>query len=93
MRYELCDIEKIVEFTTWSDRRKLDELLRIDCSQYTNLGCDSTKLEREQVKRNSRKIILKKMLQISNTGSNKFFRIYFDRNILSNTFYTVKNIN
>jgi hypothetical protein len=56
MRYELCDIEKIVEFTTWSDRKKLDELLRIDCSQYTNLGCDSTKLEREQVKRNSRKI-------------------------------------
>lgn len=56
MAYGVSDIEKIVEFTTWSDRRKLDELLRIDCSQYAHLGCDSTKAEREEVKRNSKKI-------------------------------------
>lgn len=56
MGYGVSDIEKIVEFTTWSDRKKLDELLRIDCSQYTHLGIDSSKAEREEVRRNSRKI-------------------------------------
>ena len=56
MEYTLNDIEKIVDFKTWSDRKKIDELLRIDCKQYTNLGIDSTKSEREEVKRTSKKI-------------------------------------
>jgi len=56
MEYQLKDVEKIVEFSSWSDKKKLDELLRIDCTQYTNLGTDSTKTEREEVKKNSRKI-------------------------------------
>ena len=32
------------------------ELLRIDCAMYTYLGTDSTKQDREQVKKNSRTI-------------------------------------
>ena len=43
MDYTINDIDKILEFKTWSDRRKIDELLRMDCEMYTNLGIDSTK--------------------------------------------------
>ena len=56
MAYNVNDIEKIIDFSSWSNKRKLDELLRIDCAQYTYLGCDSTKAEKEAVKKNSRKI-------------------------------------
>ena len=45
MEYTYSDIDKIAEFKTWSERQKLDELLRIDCKMYTNLGSDSTKKE------------------------------------------------
>mgnify|MGYP001561165070 FL=1 len=56
MGYSIEDIEKISEFKSWSDRQKIDELLRIDCTMYTNLGVDSTKTEKETAKKNSRKI-------------------------------------
>jgi hypothetical protein len=56
MSYTLSDIDKIIEFKSWSVRKITDELLRIDCSQYTNLGSDSLKSERIEVKKNSRKI-------------------------------------
>ena len=56
MVYTIDDIEKIVEFTSWSDKQKMDELLRIDCAMYTYLGTDSLKQDREEAKRNSRKI-------------------------------------
>lgn len=56
MEYKINDIEKITEFKSWSERKKIDELLRIDCNMYTNLGIDSTKSERLEVKKNSRRI-------------------------------------
>lgn len=56
MEYTYNDIEKIAEFKTWSERQKLDELLRIDCKMYTNLGVDSTKKEVSEVKSKSKKI-------------------------------------
>jgi hypothetical protein len=56
MAYTIKDIEQIAEFKSWTDRRKIDELLRIDCKQYTNLGISSTKKEKEEVKKNSKKI-------------------------------------
>lgn len=56
MAYTLNDVEKILEFSTWSDKRKIDELLRIDCDLYCNLGKESTKSEREEAKKNSRRI-------------------------------------
>jgi len=56
MEYTLDNIEKIVSFKTWSSKQKVDELLRIDGSMYCNLGTDSTKQERLEVRKNSRKI-------------------------------------
>jgi hypothetical protein len=56
MSYNFNDIEKIIEFTSWTDKEKKDELLRIDCSMYTYLGKDSSKQELERVKKNSRVI-------------------------------------
>ena len=56
MVYTIEDIERIVEFKTWSDRKKIDELLRIDCSLYCNLGTDSSPNDKTQVKKTSRKI-------------------------------------
>ena len=50
------DRDKIVEFSSWNEKKKIDELLRIDCTMYTNLGIDSSKKDRETVKINSRKI-------------------------------------
>ena len=56
MRYNFDSIDEVVDHTTWSERQKLDELLRIDCALYTNLGIDSTQAERDAVKRMSRAI-------------------------------------
>jgi hypothetical protein len=53
MRYKYEDIEKFIQFTSWTDKQKIDELLRIDCSLYAHLGIDSTKAEKEEVKKKS----------------------------------------
>lgn len=49
-------IRKIQGYKTWSLKRKIDELLEIDANMYTNLGIDSSKNEKENVKKISRKI-------------------------------------
>jgi hypothetical protein len=56
MEYKYEDVEKVLGFSTWSDEKKIDELFRIDSYMYTNLGTDSTKKEREDVRRKSRYI-------------------------------------
>ncbi len=56
MSYKYEDIDKILDFKSWSEKRKIDELLRIDCTMYTNLGIDSNKTERENTKKRSRAI-------------------------------------
>lgn len=48
-------IENIINKNT-SDTEKISELLELDCDMYTNLGSDSTKTEKQEVKRMSRKI-------------------------------------
>jgi hypothetical protein len=53
MNYKYKDIEKFTQFTSWTDKQKIDELLRIDCSLYAHLGTDSTKTEKEEVKKKS----------------------------------------
>jgi len=53
MRYKYEDIEKFMEFKTWTNKDKIDKLLEIDCSLYCNLGSDSTKTEKEEVKKKS----------------------------------------
>ena len=58
MEYTINDIEKILEFKSWSNKEKEDELLRIDCAMYTYLGTDSTKQDRKQVKKIPQFIVL-----------------------------------
>jgi hypothetical protein len=58
MQYTINNIEKIVKFKTWSDKKKISELLQIDCWMYCNLGTDSTKQQRLDVRKNSRKIYI-----------------------------------
>ncbi len=55
-KYTISDVEKIVEYSTWSVKKKIDTLLHIDCIMYANLGIDSTKTERLETKRHSRSI-------------------------------------
>ena len=63
MTYNINDIDKILSFKTWSDKQKIDELLRIDSNLQTNMGVDSTKTERAEAKRKSR-IIYKAIKKI-----------------------------
>jgi CRISPR/Cas system CSM-associated protein Csm2 small subunit len=56
MSYNIDDIEKILNFTSWSNKRKIDTLFEIDADLYCNLGSDSSKTEVEKVKKQSRKI-------------------------------------
>ena len=56
MEYKYDDVDKIVEFKSWNDKKKISELFRIDSYMYTNLGTDSTKSEREAVKKKSKYI-------------------------------------
>ena len=63
MEYKFTDVEKIIEFKSWSNYKKIDELFRIDCYMYTNLGSDSTKKEVEETKRKS-KVIYKAISKI-----------------------------
>ncbi len=56
MEYNENDIEKVMSFTSWNNKRKIDELLKIDCKMYTKLGIDSSDTEKLKVKATSRKI-------------------------------------
>ena len=49
-------INKILSYKTWTDKKKIDSLLEMDCSMYASLGTDSTKKEKEGVRKNSRSI-------------------------------------
>jgi hypothetical protein len=56
MEYRYDDIDRIVNFSTWSDKKKIDELFRIDTYMYTDLGKDSSSKDREEVIKKSRYI-------------------------------------
>ena len=47
-------VQSIVDNSNKSNKQKMDELLRMDCIMYTNLGLDSTIKEIEETKKNSR---------------------------------------
>ena len=51
MEYDLKDIDKVATFKSWTNKRKIDELLRIDCKMYTFLGIDSSLREKQRIKR------------------------------------------
>tara|TARA_R110000796_G_scaffold78122_1_gene174504 strand:+ start:1533 stop:1766 length:234 start_codon:yes stop_codon:yes gene_type:complete len=62
-------IDKIYNYKTISNRIKIDRLLEIDVIQYTNLGSDSTKKEKDIVKKNS-KYIYKTIKKIDESTGN-----------------------
>lgn len=49
-------IDKIFNYSSISNIEKINRMLKIDATQYTNLGSDSTKSEKEIVKKNSKYI-------------------------------------
>ena len=51
MNYSNEKIDKIVSYTSIKKRDKISRLLEIDAIQYCNLGIDSTKTEKELVKK------------------------------------------
>ena len=53
MKYKYENIEDFTGFKSWTDKDKINTLLEIDCSLYAHLGTDSTKSEKEEVKRKS----------------------------------------
>ena len=48
------EVLRIAEDFNRSIRERIDSLLEMDANMYTNLGSDSTKAEKEEVKKNSR---------------------------------------
>jgi len=53
MKYKYENIDRFMEYKSWSDKQKIDQLLHIDCNLYANLGTDSTRAEKDEVKRKS----------------------------------------
>lgn len=51
--------DKIISDFNLTVRDRTDELLKLDAIQYTNLGSDSTKSEKKEVKANSKYIYKK----------------------------------
>ena len=52
-----------------SIQQRTDKLLKLDCNEYTNLGSDSTKAEKLEVKKNS-KFIYKQIRGIDELSGN-----------------------
>ena len=71
MSFNIEIIDKIVNYKTVSNREKISRLLEIDANQYCNLGSDSTKTEKNIVKKNSR-YIYKAISKINSELGNRF---------------------
>ena len=56
MDYSKENLDELMSTESLTTKQKLDELLRIDCSMYANLGLESTSKETNAVKVLSRKI-------------------------------------
>jgi hypothetical protein len=72
MQYSNQYVDKIVDY-----KKKIDMLLELDASQYCNLGIDSTKQQKEQVKKNSRYIY--KAIAKLNSSMGKRFLYHQDK--------------
>ena len=71
MSFNTDIIDKIVSYKTVSKRDKIDRLLKIDAIQYQNLGIDSSKHQKNTVKKNSR-YIYKAIQKINHEMGTKF---------------------
>lgn len=66
-------ILQIVGYKTWTDKKKIDAMLEIDCNIYTNLGTDSLKKDRDLAKKNSR-FIYRAIKSIDNNLGNLLYK-------------------
>lgn len=66
-------ILQIVGYKTWTDKKKIDAMLEIDCNQYTNLGSESLKKDRDLAKKNSR-FIYRAIKSIDNNLGNLLYK-------------------
>jgi hypothetical protein len=67
-------IEKILGCNRCSNKKKIDTFLKHDCYMYTNLGSDSLKTERLNVRRKS-KLLYKAIEKLDESIGSKF--LYF----------------
>ncbi len=56
MEYKVKDIQKILDFKTWDDKRKIDALLKIDASNHDAIGTESSRGEMKSAIKASRKL-------------------------------------
>ena len=73
MKYSKKIVDKTSNCICVTDKRKVDILLKMDASQYANLGLDSTKKEKQQVRSNSR-YIYKTIKKIDSALGESFLR-------------------
>ena len=57
-------IKKVLSYKTWSVKKKVDSLLKMDHKMYMELGLDSTKKEVLETKKRSRRIY-RAIMQVS----------------------------
>jgi predicted SnoaL-like aldol condensation-catalyzing enzyme len=69
--YSIEDVDTIVSNKSWSRKRRIDTLLHIDCSMYSNLGLDSSIKERNEVKQKSR--VIYRTIKTLDEGAGKLF--------------------
>jgi len=55
-KYGIEDVNKILNFKTWTVRKKTDTLFHMDSTLYCNVGIDSTLGEKKTVRTQSRLI-------------------------------------
>lgn len=75
------EINKVFNYKTWTVKRKVDRLLEIDATMYTNLGIESTERERKKTKAMSKKIY-KMILNLSSLDG-FLLRAHMDETIIT----------
>ena len=73
MKYSKKIVDKTSNCICVTDKRKVDLLLALDASQYSNLGLDSTAKEKEQVRSNSN-YIYQKIKEIDEALGDSFLK-------------------
>ena len=66
-------IDRVLNYKTYTDKQKIERLLKIDANMYCNLGSDSTKTEKLETKRRSRQIY-RAIKTIDNDTGNLFLQ-------------------
>jgi hypothetical protein len=55
-KYKIKDLDKIVNYKTWTPKQKTDVLFHMDSTLYCNMGIDSTIREKRELRTQSRLI-------------------------------------